>query len=228
MGFRQIILDTETTGLDPVGGHRIIEIGAIEVENKQKTGRVFHYYLNPERDVPQEAYRVHGISSDFLKDKPKFKDIAKSFMDFVGEDSQFIIHNAMFDMKFLNHELKMVGYPVLSFDRALDTVLLARRKFPGAPASLDALCKRFNVSLKDRENDGHGALLDSELLYKVYVYLTEGVQSELFTSGRQEGSANMRKEAKKSKKIEARSFSYPEDFQKYKEFIKTINNNLWK
>ena len=227
MSFRQIILDTETTGLDPLRGHRIIEIGAIEVENKQKTGRVFHYYINPERDVPEEAFRIHGISTDFLKDKPKFKDIAKSFLDFIGEDSQFVIHNAMFDMKFINHELQTVGYPTLSFDRAFDTLILARKKFPGAPATLDALCKRFNVSLKDREEEGHGALLDSDLLYKVYVCLTEGVQSNLFSSGRQEGNSLNKKGNKDKKTIEARSFSYPEDFKKYQKFIKKIENNLW-
>ncbi len=227
MSFRQIILDTETTGLDPLSGHRIIEIGAIEVENKVKTGRVFHYYINPERDVPNEAFRIHGISTNFLKDKPKFKDIAGIFLDFIGKDSQFIIHNAMFDMKFLNHELQTLGLSAISFDRALDTLLLARKKFPGSPATLDALCKRFNISLKDRESSGHGALLDSELLYKVYICLTEGIQSDLFHSGRQEGGITSKKAIKREKAIEARSFSYPDDFEKYKEFIAKIKNNLW-
>ena len=228
MSFRQIILDTETTGLDPFSGHRIIEIGAIEVENKVKTGRVFHYYINPERDVPNEAFKIHGISTSFLRDKPKFKDIASIFLDFIGKDSQFIIHNAMFDMRFLNHELQTLGLPAISFDRALDTLLLARKKFPGSPATLDALCKRFNISLKDRESSGHGALLDSELLYKVYICLTEGIQSDLFNSGRQEGGITSKKSTKRDKTIEARSFSYPEDFEKYKEFIEKIKNNLWK
>jgi len=227
MSFRQIILDTETTGLDPRSGHRIIEIGAIEVENKVRTGRVFHYYINPERAVPDEAFKIHGISTDFLKDKPKFKDIAKGFLDFIGKDSQLIIHNAMFDMKFLNHELQLLEHPTLSFNRAFDTLLLARKKFPGSPASLDALCKKFSVSLKDREKSGHGALLDSELLYKVYVCLTEGVQSNLFTPDRQESSLHNRKTTKKTRQIEARSFFYPEDFKKYKEFIGKIENNLW-
>jgi len=228
VSFRQIILDTETTGLDPFSGHRIIEIGAIEVENKVKTGRVFHYYINPERDVPNEAFKIHGISTSFLRDKPKFKDIASIFLDFIGKDSQFIIHNAMFDMRFLNHELQTLGLPAISFDRALDTLLLARKKFPGSPATLDALCKRFNISLKDRESSGHGALLDSELLYKVYICLTEGIQSDLFNSGRQEGGITSKKSTKRDKTIEARSFSYPEDFEKYKEFIEKIKNNLWK
>ena len=227
MSRRQIILDTETTGLDPKGGHRIIEIGAIEVENKVRTGRVFHYYINPERDVPNEAFRVHGISTEFLKDKPKFEEIAKSFLDFIGDDSQFIIHNAMFDMKFLNHELQLLNHKAIPFERAFDTLILARKKFPGSPASLDALCKRFNVSLQDREKSGHGALLDSELLYKVYICLTEGVQSNLFKTDKQEGSLHNSKTAKQNKKIEARSFSYPEDFERYKEFISKIENNLW-
>ena len=227
MSHRQIILDTETTGLDPKGGHRIIEIGAIEVENKVRTGRVFHYYINPERDVPNEAFRVHGISTEFLKDKPKFKEIAKSFLDFIGEDSHFVIHNAIFDMKFINHELQLLNHKAITFERAFDTLTLARKKFPGSPASLDALCKRFNVSLKDREKSGHGALLDSELLYKVYICLTEGVQSNLFNTDKQEGSLHNRKIAKTNKKIEARSFSYPEDFERYKEFIGKIEKNLW-
>ena len=227
MSFRQIILDTETTGLDPLSGHRIIEIGAIEVENKVKTGRVFHYYVNPERDVPKEAFRVHGISAEFLRDKPKFKEIANKFLEFIGKDSQFIIHNAMFDMKFLNHELQLLGLPSLAFDRAFDTLFLARKKFPGSPATLDALCKRFNISLKDREDSGHGALLDSELLYKVYICLTEGIQSDLFRSERQEGGINNTKIIKRAKTIESRSFSYPEDFEQYKKFIRKIENNLW-
>ena len=227
MSFRQIILDTETTGLDPLSGHRIIEIGAIEVENKIKTGRVFHYYINPERDVPNEAFKIHGISTSFLKDKPTFKEIANKFLDFIGKDSQFIIHNAMFDMKFLNHELRLLDFPTISFERAFDTLTLARKKFPGSPANLDALCKRFNISLKDRQDSGHGALLDSELLYKVYICLTEGIQSDLFKSDRQEGELSNKKIQKKTKKIEARSFSYPEDFEKYKKFIEKIENNLW-
>lgn len=227
MGFRQIILDTETTGLDPLSGHRIIEIGAIEIENKVRTGRIFHYYLNPERDVPNEAFKIHGISTDFLKDKPKFKEIANHFLDFIGKDSQFIIHNAMFDMKFLNHELRILDLPTISIDRALDTLLLARKKFPGSPATLDALCKRFNISLKDREESGHGALLDSELLYRVYICLVEGIQSDLFKSDRQESGLNNTKTHKRVKTIEARSFSYPEDFEKYQKFIEKIKNNLW-
>lgn len=227
MAFRQIVLDTETTGLDPIKGDRIIEIGAIEIENKVKTGRIFHYYINPERDVPENAFKIHGISTEFLKDKPKFEEIAQGFLDFIGDDSQLIIHNATFDMKFLNRELQLLRRPTLPLERAFDTLLLARKKYPGAPASLDALCKRFNVSLDDRKTKGHGALLDSDLLYKVYVCLTEGIQSDLFTSDKGTDSVSGRRLAKKTRTIEARSFSYPEDFEKYKEFIKKIDKNLW-
>ena len=218
---RQIILDTETTGLDPKQGHKVIEIGAIEIENKVKTGRIFHYYINPERMVPDEAFRIHGISTEFLKDKPKFSEIAESFLDFIGEDSNLIIHNAAFDMKFLNHELGILGKKTFPLEIAIDTLLLARRKFPGAPASLDALCKRFNISLKDRESSGHGALLDSELLYRVYICLTEGVQSTLFTSSNS-ASSGQRKTPVPSRQIEPRDFNYPEDYQEYKKFIERI------
>lgn len=173
---REIALDTETTGLDPDDGHRIVEIGCVEMVNRVKTGNVFHVYLNPERDVPEESTRVHGLTADFLADKPTFSDVAFQFMGFLG-DSPLVIHNAAFDMRFLNAELSRAHAPVLADDRAVDTVLIARKMFPGAPASLDALCRRFGVDLSARTK--HGALLDADLLADVYLELMGGRQSTL-------------------------------------------------
>jgi DNA polymerase-3 subunit epsilon len=173
MNIREIILDTETTGLDPKDGHRIVEIGALEMINKVITGNKFHYYINPERNMPPEAYRIHGISSDFLKDKPLFKDIANEFINFI-KNSNLVIHNAPFDMKFLNYELTLINLPSLEISKVVDTLPIARRVFPGARANLDALCKRFKVDNLDRKF--HGALKDAYLLSEVYVELSGGRQ----------------------------------------------------
>lgn len=175
--MREIVLDTETTGFDAEKDDRIVEIGALELFNHLPTGRTFHVYINPERSMPTEAFEVHGLGDDFLRDKPKFAEIAQDFLDFVGDDSKLVIHNASFDMKFLNAELKRAGLPVLPWGRALDSLALAREKFPGAPASLDALCRRFGVDNSGREL--HGALLDSELLAEVYLELIGGRQPDL-------------------------------------------------
>jgi len=173
--MREIVLDTETTGFEPSEGHRIVEIGAVELLNHMPTGRTYHQYINPERLMPKEAFEVHGLGDDFLRDKPLFKVIARDFLAFVG-DAQLIIHNAAFDMKFLNAELGSVGLPLLPMTQATDTVLMARKKFPGSPASLDALCRRFGVDNSGREK--HGALLDSELLAEVYLELIGGRQPD--------------------------------------------------
>ena len=175
--MREIILDTETTGLDPKSGHRIIEIGMLEMRNKVLTGEKFHFYLNPERDVPQAAYMIHGISTDFLFDKPFFKDIADDFLVFI-EGAPLVIHNATFDMKFINHELSLIGRPSLDMANVIDTLPMARKKFPGAKASLDALCNRFKIDNSSR--NFHGALLDAKLLSEVYIELMGGRQ-ESFT-----------------------------------------------
>jgi len=169
--MREVVLDTETTGLDPAAGHKIVEIGCVELINHLPTGATFHCYLNPERDMPAEAEAVHGLSLAFLSDKPVFAAVAEAFLAFIGND-RLIIHNADFDIKFLNWELKLVHQPPLQMDRVLDTLKMARRKFPGAQASLDALCRRFGVDLSSR--DKHGALLDSELLAAVYLELIGG------------------------------------------------------
>ena len=174
--MREIVLDTETTGLEPATGDRIVEIGAVELFNHMPTGKTYHQYLNPERTMPKEAFDVHGLSDEFLRDKPSFKSIAGAFLAFIG-DARLVIHNAAFDMKFLNAELLAAGLPALPMARAFDTVALARQKFPGSPASLDALCRRFNVDNSAREK--HGALLDSEILAEVYLELIGGRQPDL-------------------------------------------------
>jgi len=174
--MREIVLDTETTGFEPADGDRIVEIGAIELFNHMPTGQIYHQYLNPERSMPAGALAVHGLGDDFLRDKPRFADVVDAFLAFIGDDSRLVIHNAAFDMKFLNAELGWSGRVPIVMDRALDTVALARRRFPGSPASLDALCRRFGIDNSSR--DKHGALLDSELLAEVYLELIGGRQPD--------------------------------------------------
>lgn len=171
--MREIVLDTETTGLDPKSGDRIVEIGCVELLNHVPTGEVYHQYINPERDMPAEAERVHGLSEAFLKDHPLFADVSDKFVTFVG-DATLVIHNAAFDMGFINAELGRVGVEEIPMYRAVDTVSMARKKFPGAQASLDALCRRFGIDLSGREL--HGALLDAQLLADVYLELLGGRQ----------------------------------------------------
>ncbi|NNE21606.1 MAG: DNA polymerase III subunit epsilon, partial [Rhizobiales bacterium] len=174
--MREIVLDTETTGLDPFDGHRIVEIGALELHNHLPTGRTYHQYINPERDMPPEAFAVHGLSETFLGDKPVFAEIAGDFLTFV-DGAPLVIHNASFDMKFINAELKWAGKSALPPEQAIDSLALARKKHPMGPNSLDALCKRYNVDNAMR--DLHGALLDSELLAQVYLELIGGRQQSL-------------------------------------------------
>ncbi len=186
--MREIVLDTETTGFDPESGDRIVEIGAVELWNHVATGETYHVYINPERGMPEEAFGVHGIGPDLLetprppekgevtlKDKPVFAKVGQGFRDFVG-DAKLVIHNASFDMKFLNAELKWMGLPPIPMDQALDTLAIARKRFPGSPASLDALCRRFNIDNSNRVL--HGALLDSEILAEVYLELIGGRQPD--------------------------------------------------
>lgn len=178
--MREIILDTETTGLDPKTGHRIVEIGAIEMINKVVTGKKFHYYLDPQRDMPYDAYKIHGLSSAFLKGKPLFKDISLQFLEFI-QDGKLVIHNASFDIKFLNHELGLSGLPSIEFASVIDTLAIARKKFPGARVNLDALCKKFRINNSNRQL--HGALKDAHLLAEVYVELCGGRQISFTVSG---------------------------------------------
>ncbi|AZV80072.1 DNA polymerase III subunit epsilon [Parasedimentitalea marina] len=186
--MREIVLDTETTGFDPFSGDRIVEIGAVELLNHMPTGETYHVYINPERSMPIEAFGVHGIGPDLLeppqppvpgavllKDKPVFAKVGQGFLDFV-RDSKMVIHNASFDMKFLNAELRWMGLRELPMEQALDTLAIARKRFPGSPATLDALCRRFNINNSNRVL--HGALLDSEILAEVYLELIGGRQPD--------------------------------------------------
>ena len=182
--MREIVLDTETTGLDPFEGDRIVEIGAVELWNHVPTGRTYHQYINPERAMAAEAFEVHGLGDDFLRDKPVFADIVSDFVTFVG-DAKLVIHNAAFDMKFINAELGWVKRPTLPMDQAIDTLAIARKRFPGSPASLDALCRRFNIDNSARTL--HGALLDSEILAEVYLELIGGRQPDLVLASSSSG-----------------------------------------
>lgn len=170
---REIIFDTETTGLSPEDGDKLVEIGMVEVMDLVPTGKNFHVYINPMRDMPMEAFKVHGLSEEFLSDFPTFADpkICDAMLEFIG-DSQLVAHNAEFDRKFINWELKQIGLPEIPKERCIDTIVIARKQFPGAPANLDALCRRFNVDLSDRSL--HGALLDAQLLAAVYLELSGG------------------------------------------------------
>jgi DNA polymerase-3 subunit epsilon len=185
--MREIVLDTETTGLDPFDApaHRVVEIGAVELWNQVPTGNTYHQYINPERDMPAEAFAVHGIGEQFLADKPRFADIAGAFLDFVA-GAKLVIHNASFDMRFLNAELRWAGLPTLPEDQSVDTLAIARRRFPGSPASLDALCRRFAIDNSSRSL--HGALLDSEILADVYLELTGGRQPDFALSASRSAS----------------------------------------
>ncbi|NOZ43347.1 MAG: DNA polymerase III subunit epsilon [Alphaproteobacteria bacterium] len=183
--MREIVFDTETTGFNPFTGDRLVEIGCVEIENYLPTGRVFHHYINPERDMPDGAFRIHGLSSDglssdYLKDFPVFSQVYPEFIDFIGS-AKLIAPNAEFDMKFINWELSQVGQTPIPSHQAIDTLEIARRKFPGAANSLDALCKRFSIDNTSRVK--HGALLDAELLAEVYLELMGGRQQGLALSG---------------------------------------------
>lgn len=174
--IREIVLDTETTGLDPATGDRIVEIGAVELINHVPSGKYYHQYINPERDMPAEAFNVHGLSAEFLSAHPVFANVAEEFIDFIG-DGILIIHNAPFDMKFINAEFSWIGRPALPMERVIDSLALARKKHPMGPNSLDALCRRYGIDNSRREK--HGALLDSELLADVYIELIGGRQTAL-------------------------------------------------
>jgi DNA polymerase-3 subunit epsilon len=174
--LREIVLDTETTGLDPYQGHRMVEIGCVELINRIPSGQVFHRYLNPERDVPAEAFAVHGLSYDRLKAEPCFLEIVEDLLNFIG-DSPLVAHNATFDLGFVNAELERAGCPAIGRDRLVDTLMLARRRHPGGPNNLDGLCVRYGIDNSRRTK--HGALLDAEILAEVYLELIGGRQASL-------------------------------------------------
>ena len=227
--MREIVLDTETTGLDPNDGHRIVEIGAVELFNHVPTGNVYHQYINPVRKMPEQAFRVHGLSEEFLSDKPKFLDIATEFLDFIGSD-KLVIHNASFDMKFINYELSTIKKEQISYDRAVDTLTIARKKFPGSPASLDSLCRRFKIDNSERVM--HGALLDSQILAEVYLELVGGKQPDFML-----GVSNVSLEKKKSARNDKITNVRPErlkprltlgEQENHRSFIKQLGDgSMW-
>lgn len=200
--MRQVVLDTETTGLDPAQGHRVIEIGCVEIDNRKLTGRHFHRYLNPDREIDAAAIEVHGLTSQFLADKPRFHQIESEFLEFV-EGAELVIHNAPFDIGFLDSELRATksdSQSMAAFCGVLDSLLLAREKHPGQRNSLDALCKRYGVDNTQRQL--HGALLDAEILADVYLVMTSGQSSLLLAEDEAEGSKRRRKTRKLAKERE--------------------------
>jgi DNA polymerase-3 subunit epsilon len=223
--MREIVLDTETTGMDPVQGDKLVEIGCVELENHLPTGKHYHVYINPEREIPAEATAVHGITNEFVKDKPTFGEIVGEFYDFLG-DATLIIHNAEFDVKFLNAEFKTFGFPTVDPRRVIDTVKMAREKFPGSPANLDALCRRFNIDNSHRTL--HGALLDSQLLAEVYLELMGGRQRGLAIV---EASVSIQTVIMTKERIyrEPRVFPVPEEEAvAFEAMLEQIKNPLWK
>lgn len=230
--MRELVFDTETTGFEPGEGHRLVEIGCIELMNKVPTGRSYHQYINPERDMPSEAAAVHGLTEDFLKDKPVFSQIYSEFVEFVGADGILVAHNAAFDMKFINAELKTVGHEGYSNKRVVDTLQIARNKFPGSPASLDALCRRFGIDLSER--DFHGALLDAQLLAEVYLELMGGRQHGLALDPAQSKSnsnesAAVQAEQKERVFREPRSFSVSkEELEAHQKMLEELTDPIWR
>ncbi len=231
--MREIVFDTETTGFEPSEGHRIVEIGAVELINCVPTGRKYQQYINPEREMTPDNIAVHGLTEEFLADKPTFREIADEFLEFIGTDSKLVAHNAPFDMKFVNAELKALGYEPLSFDRVVDTVVLARRRFPGQRVNLDELCKRFNVDNSSRTV--HGALLDSELLAEVYLELLGGREPGLLdkrqstdlihaTSINEQVDLNSVQREYRAPRV---FFVSEDEINQHAEFIKKIKDNLW-
>lgn len=205
--MREIVLDTETTGLDPLTGDRVVEIAALELINHLPSGEHYHVYLNPERDMPAEAFAVHGLSEEFLSDKPLFVAEAQGFLDFI-KDSPLVIHNGAFDMKFLNAELARIKRPHLPMARMIDTLTMARRRFPGAPASLDALCRRFGIDLSVRTL--HGALVDCELLAAVYLEMVGGRQPGLVLADDSQPATRTRKGSRGQAARPARAAPVPD------------------
>ena len=222
--MREIVLDTETTGLDPAAGHRIVEVAGLELLNHMPTGRSFREYINPERDMPEDAEKIHGLSAAFLADKPRFAEIAQPFLDFIGE-ARLVIHNAQFDMKFLNAELKAVGLPRLAGDRAVDTVALARKRFPGAQVSLDALCRRFEIDNSERTY--HGALLDCELLAEVYLELCGGRQPGLTLEQRRQPTAQLQPLARDARTARPHEPT-PDEQAAHEAMLQKLTDPVWR
>ena len=232
---REIVLDTETTGFEPSEGHRIVEIGCVELDGLLPTGNTFHIYINPQRDMPSGAYEVHGLSAEFLSGFPVFGAQVEGFIDFIG-DAPLVIHNASFDMKFINAELALMGHPILPMSRAIDTLTMARKRFPGSPASLDALCRRFNIDNTSRTL--HGALLDSELLAEVYLELRGGRQpgfglDAMAPAQRKPDSSGGHTAGQPEKQASNEPFpsrSFPvstEDAERHRRFLADVSDPIW-
>ena len=231
--MRELVLDTETTGLDHQLGHRLVEIGIIELENHIPTGNYFHYYLNPEREVDNAAEKIHRLSKDFLSNKPKFSEIVDEFLEFIS-DSKIIIHNASFDVGFINSELHRCKIDVLKEECIIDTLLIAKKKFVGQSVSLDALCRRYNIDLSERNI--HGALKDAKLLASVYLELIGGRQSrlEFFDTDKEQSLAKQNSTfnineyySNLTKKEIKRVNINQKDLTLHLESIKNIKNNMW-
>ena len=227
--MREIVLDTETTGLDPQDGHRIVEIGAVELHNHVPTGNVYHQYINPLITMPDQAFAIHGLSDIFLSDKPKFSEIAKEFLDFIGS-AKLVIHNAAFDIKFINAELKSIDEEEITFDRATDTLAIARKKFPGSPASLDSLCRRFKIDNSARVV--HGALLDSQILAEVYLELVGGKQPDFALNIANVSNENnysiVHEKRARVRKEKLKSRLTTEEKANHENFIKELGNtSMW-
>ena len=227
---REIVFDTETTGLDPKSGDKLVEIGAVELINHMPTGVTYHQYINPEREVPEDAYKVHGLNWEYLKGFPTFREIAKEWVDFVGDDGILVAHNASFDMSFINHELQGCGYPEYEWDRVVDTLEIARQKFPHSKVNLDALCKRFGVDNTSRTL--HGALLDAQLLAEVYLELLGGQEPSMQLGEVHQDSASNKIVAAASLKRQfrpARDFPLSaEDLVAHEEFMNNkIKDSVW-
>jgi len=220
--LREIVLDLETTGLDPSKGHKIIEIGCIEIIDGVITDNHYHQYVNPHRNIPYESYRIHGISEEFLQDKPRFADIIDDFLEYIQKD-KLIIHNANFDIGFLNNELGILNRSNIDMLRVTDTLLVARGKLPGQSVSLDSLCRHYGIDISERDKKGHGALLDSKLLAEVYLELIGGKQLRLSLIN---GQKNLKKNVKMNR--DSRNFILSkEELEAHKEFIKNIIDPIW-
>lgn len=226
---REIVFDTETTGFDPVAGDRLVEIGAVELINHVPTGKTYHQYINPEREVPEEVVKVHGLTTEYLKGFPVFADVAQDWVDFIGDDGVLVAHNATFDMRFINYELKRLGYAEYSWDRVVDTLEIAKSKFPGQRNNLDILCKRFGIDNSARTF--HGALLDAQLLAEVYLELLGGAEPTMDLAGGIQKSQNSGVATAEIKRVyrEPRLFAVTEEeIEAHRTFLeKNIKNAIW-
>ncbi len=226
---REIILDTETTGLNPIDGHKIIEIAAVELIDNIKTNNYFHSYINPERGIPESSQKIHNISDEMIKNKPIFKEVMNDFLNFIKDDT-LIIHNADFDLKFLNYELNLNKICNLK-NRIIDTLTLARSKYPGSSVSLDSLCKKFNINVEERIEKGHGALIDCYLLSEVYLEILGGKQPDLIlnrNNKRIQTKASTQKTNNFFRKKELKLRLNELIIKKHKEFIENIKcNDIW-